>query len=558
MKIVLGFSLIMALSISSMALAQSRPKELTLEQKVKRFTLTTISADISRLSAGDRQALKKLIQAATLMDKIYIRQVWRGNESLKKKLEADRSPAGKLRLKYFNINMGPWAKIDNDRPFINGVPVPRPLGANYYPEDMGRTAFGDWFIALPDSEQLKANGFYWVIRRDTNRKLKTVPYSVEYKDLLVPAAKLLREAAELTDNMSLRKFLELRAKAFLTDDYYESDVAWMELDSPLEVTIGPYEVYMDEIFNYKAAFEAYIALRDENETAKLGKFSARLQDIENNLPIDSQYRNPKIGALAPLRVVDELFIGGEARAGVQTAAFNLPNDERITNAMGSKRVMLKNVQEAKFNKILKPIVARVIEADQRSLVAFDPFFTHILMHEVTHGLGPNLITVGGEKTTVREKLQDLNSAFEEAKADITGLFALQFLMDKGVIDSSMERPMYGTYLAGVFRSVRFGIQESHGKGMAMQFNYLLDEGAFSFNEGSGMYAVDFGKIKPAVRKLTSEILTIQATGDYNRAKHLLETFGVIRPEMKHVLDGLNDIPVDIEPHFTIERVLKNY
>lgn len=531
-------------------------KEISLADKIKRFAPTTVSADISRLSAGDRKALKKLIEAAKLMDRIYIRQVWRGNEALKKKLESDRTPLGKLRLRYFNINMAPWSKLDHDKPFVSGVPSPRPLGANFYPEDMGRTEFGDWFIKLPDSTQQIANGFYSVIRRDKNKKLKVVRYSEEYKDLLRPAAKLLREAADLTTNSSLQKFLRLRADAFLTDNYYESDVAWMELDSPLDITIGPYEVYLDELFNYKAAFEAYISIRDDDETKKLEVFSSHLQELEDNLPIDSQYRNPKIGALAPLRVVDEIFVGGEARAGVQTAAYNLPNDERITKAMGSKRVMLKNVQEAKFNSILKRIAGKVVSKDQQHLVAFEPFFTHILMHEVTHGLGPNVITVGGEKTTVREKLQELNSAFEEAKADITGLYALQFLMDRGVVDSSMRQSLYATYLAGVFRSVRFGTQEAHGKGMAVQFNYLLEKGAFSFDQGTRTYGVNFAKIQDAVKMLTTEILTIQAQGDYKKAASMLDTYGRIGPDLQDILDGLGDIPVDIEPLFTIERQLR--
>ncbi|MBI5474259.1 MAG: hypothetical protein HY961_18135, partial [Ignavibacteriae bacterium] len=342
-----------------------------------------------------------------------------------------------------------------------------------------------------------------------------------------------------------------RADAFLSNDYYESDVAWMDLDSPIEPTIGPYEVYMDELFNYKAAFEAFITLRNDEETKKLAKFSDQLQEIENNLPIEKKYRNPKLGALAPIRVVDEVVVGGEATKGVQTAAFNLPNDERVTREKGSKRVMLKNVQEAKFRNILVPISKVAIAPAEQNQIAFEPFFTHILAHELMHGLGPHTITVGGKQTTVRQAMRELSSAFEEAKADISGLWALQYLIDKGVVEKAFERQMYVTFLASAFRSVRFGLNEAHGKGIALQFNYLTDEGAFVFDAQKGTFGVNFEKIKPAVTKLTAEIMTIQALGSYERAKAMLDTYGVVRPEMQAVLDKLSAIPVDIAPAFPL-------
>ena len=278
-----------------------------------------------------------------------------------------------------------------------------------------------------------------------------------------------------------------------------------------------------------------------------------LQDIEDHLPIDARYRNPRLGALAPIRVVDEVAIGGEARGGVQTAAFNLPNDERVTAAKGSKRVMLKNVQEAKFNTILTPIANMVLDPAQRSLIAFEPFFTHILAHELMHGLGPHTIAVAGKGTTVRQAMRELGSALEEAKADIAGLFALQFLIDKGVVDKATEQHMYVTYLAGVFRSVRFGITEAHGKGMALQFNYLSDNGAFSLDSAAGTYRVNFDAVKEAVKKLTGLIMTIQAEGDYAKAKDLLDTYAVIRPPMQKTLDAMKSLPVDIVPVFPLAQ-----
>ena len=546
MKIIL---LLTAATVMATMGIQAGGKTDSLALKIKRFVRTDIKGDVSRLSPGDKKALARLVEAAQLMDKIYIRQVWSGNEALQKKLQADKSPQGKERLHFFAMNMSPWSKIDHDEAFIKGAPVPRPPQANYYPDDMTKEEFNSWVATLSEEDQAKARGFFYTIRRDATSKLKLVPYSEEYKEFLEPAAKLLREAAALTDNASLKSFLSKRADAFLSNNYYDSDVAWMDLDSPIEPTIGPYEVYMDDLFNYKAAFEAFITLRNDKETKNLEKYSGYLQEIENNLPIDAKFRNPKLGALSPICVVDEVAIGGEAHAEVQTAAFNLPNDEKVTAEKGSKRVMLKNVQEAKFKNILTPISKIAIVPDQQSQVAFEPFFTHILAHELMHGLGPHTITIEGKETTVRQAMKDLSSALEEAKADVSGLFALQYLIDKGIVDKAIEQQMYVTFLASVFRTIRFGSKDAHGRGMALQFNYLMDEGAFHYNPNFNAFYVDFDKAKLAVRKLTDEIMTIQAEGNYDKAKRLLDDYSEIRPVMNKVLNRLQDIPIDIEPVF---------
>ena len=317
-----------------------------------------------------------------------------------------------------------------------------------------------------------------------------MPYSVEYQGELARAAALLREAAQLATEPTLKAFLTKRADAFLSNDYYDSDVAWMELKGAIEPTIGPYEVYEDELFNYKAAFESYITVQDEAETAKLQKFAGELQDIENHLPIEPAHRNPKLGALAPIVVVNEIYAAGDGNRGVQTAAFNLPNDERVVREKGTKRVMLKNVQDAKFAKTLLPISKVVLAAgrsEERS--SFDAFFTHIVVHELMHGLGPHSITVNGRQTTVRQELKETYSALEEAKADISGLFAIQHMIDKGVLPKAMEQSLYTTFLASAFRSIRFGVNEAHGKGIAIQLNYLLDQRAFVVS-GDGTFAVN--------------------------------------------------------------------
>jgi hypothetical protein len=548
--------LILTLNMAALVCGQNAQRpgaDNSLAAKIRRFAPTALTANTARLSPNDRRALAKIIAAAKLLDPLFRRQVWSGNDDLKKKLQADQSVAGRHRLHYFLINSGPWSRLDENEPFIDGVPRVKPPRANYYPDDLTKEEFKSWLDSLSAEEKEKATGYFYTIRRDASGKLTTVPYSEEYREFLEPAAKLLREAAALTANKTLRDFLNKRAAAFASNDYYDSDVAWMDLDAPIDVTIGPYETYEDELFGYKAAFEAYVTLRDEIETAKLTRFSHYLQELEDHLPLDPKYRNPKLGSASPIRVVNEVFSSGEGRSGVQTAAFNLPNDERVVKEKGSKRIMLKNVQDAKFNKALIPISRVVLELAQQRNIAFDAFFTHILTHELMHGLGPHNITVNGQATTVRLQLKELYSAIEEAKADVTGLWALQYLIDKGVVDKQMEGTLYTTYLASMFRSVRFGITEAHGRGVAMQFNYFTDEGAIKFNERSGTFSVDHSKVKEAVRKLTHELLTIEAEGSYDEAKAILDKYALIRPPMKSALDRLSDVPVDIEPIFPLAK-----
>jgi peptidase M49-like protein len=557
MRIAVSLLLMVTMLLATNSAMQRRPANRAagdpeLAKKIRRFAPTMLTADTSRLSASDRKALSKIIEAAKLMDPLFLRQVWSGNEALRQKLEADKSVLGRQRLHYFMINKGPWSRIDSNEPFIEGVP-PKPPQANYYPDDMSKEEFNSWVAGLTPEEKQKATGFFYLIRRGDDGKLTTVPYSEAYAEFLKPAAQLLHEAATLTTNKTLKDFLSKRADAFASNDYYQSDVAWMDLDASLDVTIGPYETYEDEMFNYKAAFEAYVTLRDEGESAKLAKFSQYLQELENNLPMDARYRNPKLGAASPIRVVNEVFSSGEGNSGVQTAAFNLPNDERVVKEKGSKRVMLKNVQEAKFQKTLIPISRVVLTRTQQRLLSFESFFTHILAHELMHGLGPHNITVGGQETTVRQQLKELYSALEEAKADITGLWALQYLIDKGVVEKRMERSLYTTFLASTFRSVRFGITEAHGRGIALQFNYLTDEGGIEVNERTGTFSINQAKIKDAVRKLTGEILTVQAEGSYEKAKAMLDKYALIRPPMQSALDRLKDVPVDIEPVFPLAK-----
>jgi hypothetical protein len=552
-----------------LAVAAVMPDLAQLQQMSARFAPVKLKYDESSLSPGDRKALAKLVDAARVLNFTFMDQLWSGGRAHYTMLEKATDPLGKARAHYFWLNKGPWSDLDGHTAFLPGVPQRKPAGANFYPEDMTREEFEAWAKSLPAADREQAEGFFTVIRRDAQKHLIMVPYSKAYASDLGKAAGLLREAAALTDNTSLKKYLTLRADAFLSNDYYASDLAWMDLDAPLDITIGPYETYNDELFGYKAGLEAYITIRDSQETDRLKMFADHLQEVENNLPVDAKYRNPKLGAAAPIRVVNEVYAAGDGAHGVRTAAFNLPNDERVVKEKGSKRVMLKNVQEAKFEVNLTPIAARVLPAAAREDLSFDYFFTHILAHELSHGIGPHQIQVGGRATTPRAELKELYSAIEEAKADVTGLFMLQYLFDRGLplagrqgasgavarsgsqgarseSVTAAEHQLYTTFLASAFRSLRFGMEEAHGKGMALQFNYLTDKGGF-VARADGTFAVDFSKIKGAVRDLTHNLLTLEAQGDYAGARKMLDTLGVIRPPMQHAIDRLKDIPVDIDP-----------
>jgi Peptidase family M49 len=519
-----------------------------LNTKIARFAPVDLAPAVSPLPPNEQNALASLVKAAMLMDGLFVEQVWAGNPSLLAQLAADRTAEGQAELHYFLINKGPWSRIDHNEAFLRAAVPAKPPQANFYPPDATREEIEKWLATLKGDAHASAVGFFTVIRRGPDRHLMAVPYSIEYQNTLATAANYLREAAKLTTQPTLKKYLELRADAFLSNDYFASDVAWMELDA----SIGPYETYEDEWFGYKAAFEAFVTLRDDVETKKLAVFSSELQGLEDNLPIDPKYRTPKLGALSPIRVVNVVFSAGDGNRGVQTAAFNLPNDDRVIREKGAKRVMLKNVQEAKFANVLQPIAAVALPAADRANVSFDAFFTHILMHELLHGLGPHVIQPGG--TAVRLALKDTYSAIEEAKADISGLWALQRLADKGVVSKDIARTMYTTFLASTFRSIRFGINEAHGKGIAVQLNYLLDRGGFVVNP-DGTFAVVDGKIQSGVESLTRELMTIQAEGNYTAAQGLLKEMGVVRPEVQKLLDRLKDVPVDIEPNFVTAKRL---
>ena len=525
-------------------------------KKMARYTPTKIDFDDSILSQQEKKLLKKLVEASYMMDEAFLRQCYGKNMEIREVLRASSDPKDRELLHYFTINFGPFDRLDEREPFMGEEK--RPLGANFYPEDMTKEEFEAWIKDHPkDAEKFK--GLFTVVRR-RGSELVTVPYSQEYAEQLNAAVKLLREAADLTDNATLKKYLISRADALLKDDYYQSDIDWIDLkDNLLEITIGPYEVYEDTLFGYKAAFESFVTMNDPEESERLEKLVRFLPEFEANLPIPDEYKNTQRGASSPIRVAIEVFSAGDTKAGVQTTAFNLPNDERVRSAKGSKKVMLKNVGEAKFNKSLIPISKIVLAPEQQAYVNFNAYFNDTLQHELAHALGPGFITLpDGTKTEVGQALKDLYSGLEEGKADIVGLCDTQYLIDKGEFPKELEKETYATYLAGIFRSIRFGIGEAHGRGNMISFNFLREKGGISYDPATERFSTDFEKVKGAVRDLAREILMIQAKGDYEGAKKMVEKYGSMPPEVTKALDKLKSIPVDIEPLFTVEEKMKNW
>jgi hypothetical protein len=510
--------------------------------RLVRFAPTELRADLSGLAEGERRVLAELVAAARVMDEIFLRQVWTGNPDLRARLAELKGPDAEAARAYFAVNFGPWDRLDGMEPFLGERP--HPPGAGYYPEDMTREELEGWLAEHPDDEAAFTSLTTVIRRQDPD--LVAVPYSSAYREWLEPAAEALRRAAAATGNESLRRFLELRADAFLSDDYYASDVAWMDLDSPVEVTIGPYETYEDGLFGYKAAFEAFVTVASAEESARLERFKALLPWLERNLPIPEEHKNLERGSESPIRVVDVLYVGGDSKAGVQTLAFNLPNDERVREEKGSKKVLLRNVLRAKFDQVLLPIAERVLPAADAGRVSFDAYMAETLHHELSHGLGPGRITVDGRATEVRLELKELYSTMEEAKADVMGIYDILALIDKGEIPAEMRATLEPTYVAGLFRAARFGVHEAHGRGVVSQFNYLLERGALEV-DAEGRFRPVGERFDAAIEALLNDLLMLQAEGDYIGTAEFLDTYGVASEALLAAIDRLGDVPVDIRP-----------
>lgn len=508
---------------------------------------TVVDYDRSLLSDNEKQVVAKLIEASKHIDEIFWRQVSEQNPQWRAQLadQAGDSALDRAGYDYFIANKGPWDRLDHEHPFIGETK--KPEGAAFYPADLTKEEFERYVAAHPEQKEA-LQGLFTVVRREGD-KLVTIPYSTYYREQLEPAAARIREAAALTADERLRTYLTKLADAFFKDNYRESDMAWMDLQGPIEVVIGPYEVYEDALFNYKAAFESFVTVVDKPETEKLAVYAQHLPAMEQNLPEPDQYKNPNRGSESPIRVVQEIYTAGDARRGVQTAAFNLPNDEVVREQKGSKKVLLKNVMDAKYRISGQPIAMRVLEPSLRNLLSFDAYFNHVLFHELSHGLGPGLITQpNGERVDVRFLLKDTYSAMEECKADVLGEWNVLYARDKGILTSFSEQQQWASYVGLMFRSMRFGVAEAHGRGVAVQWNWLRERGAIT-PAANGTFSVDFARMREGVRDLATELLVTQATGDYARAQRLLNKYGVSNAEIESVIARLKEIPVDLTPVF---------
>ena len=516
----------------------------SVEAQRAKIARVDIAPDTGFLSAEERQVVNLLIQASDLMTPIYLRQRDVQNPQTRRVIERMRRADQPQILDWFDANLGPWDDFAELRPFWGDRPMPE--GAGFYPEDLTREEFDAYLAAHPEQKEALTS-LYTVVRRD-GTKLKAVPYSVEYAEWLEPAAKLLEQAAAVTTNPSLKRFLTLRAKAFRTDDYYESELAWMDLkDTPIEVAIGPYETYTDRLYGWKAAFESFVTIKDPEESAALDKYKEHLRDMEANLPVDARYKNFTRGFESPIAVAEQVRGGGDNEHGGRTIAFNLPNDERVREAKGAKKVILSNVLGAKYDRILKPMAPLVLVPDQASLVAKKYMQLETLFHELSHSLGPGNITLDGRATSVNAELKEQASALEEAKADVMGVWNILLMMDKGELPVAEKPQLFATYLAGVFRAMRFGTAEAHGRGAAMQYGYLRDKGAFAWDARAGRFRIDEAKMEAGLRDLLHDMIVIQGNGDYAGAKSMLSRWQKLDAHAETVVGTMNGIPVDIQP-----------
>ncbi|MEA1015457.1 dipeptidyl-peptidase 3 family protein [Sphingosinicella sp. LY1275] len=509
-----------------------------------------MAPDTAFLNGEERQVVNLLIQAAELMNPIYLRQRSVRNPQTRQAIERSRRADQPLLLDMFDLHFGPWDTLAENHPFWGSQPMPP--GAGFYPEDLTKEAFEAHLAAHPAEKEALTSG-YTVVKRQGDR-LVAVPYNQEYREWLEPAAQLLEKAAATTSNASLKKFLNLRAKAFRTNDYYESELAWMDVQgTPIEVVIGPYEVYTDTLMGTKTAFEAFVTVQDPKESGALSHYKELLPDMERNLPVEQRYKNFNRPFNSPILVADQVHGGGDNVPGVQTVAFNLPNDERVREAKGAKKVILANVLGAKYDRILAPMAGFVLVPEQAKLVSKKYMTNETLFHELSHSLGPGSITVQGRQTTVNAELKDQYSAIEEAKADVMGLYNILYMMKRGELPAAEREEALATYFAGIFRAVRFGIDEAHGRGAATQYSYLKEKGAFAWDGQQQRFRIDYAKMETGLRDLLADYIRLQGNGDYAGTKAFFDRYARLDDDARTVLANAAHIPTDIQPDYP-ERV----
>lgn len=493
------------------------------------FTLTT---DVSKLTENEKKMIPLLIQVADIMENIFWQNAYGDKNDLFDGL------ADSAAIKYLSINYGPWDRLNDNKPFVDGVET-KPLGANFYPKDMTK----EEFEAIQDERK---TDWYSVIRRDTTGKLIVVPFHEAYAAEVQQASDLLNQAAELAEDAGLKKYLSLRAQALLTDDYLESDLAWMDMkDNTLDFVVGPIETYEDALFGYKAAHSGQILIKDKEWSKKLSLYAQYLPKLQENLPVDAAYKKEKANANPDMNSYDVIYYAGDCNAASKNIAINLPNDPRVHAAKGSRKLQLKNSMQAKFDKILTPIAQIVINPEQQKHIKFDAFFENTMFHEVAHGLGVNYTIT--DKKDVRSALQDKYTSIEEGKADILGLYCITKLSEWDIIQDKDLMDNYVTFIAGIFRSTRFGAASAHGKANMMQFAHFLETGAIVKDEATGYYTVDFEKMKNDITLLAGRYITIEGDGAYDAAAQLIAEKGVVSPALQKDLDKIAGagIPKDI-------------
>ena len=505
--------------------------ELTeMEKNLNKYTSFTLTADVNKLTDQERQMIPILIEASKIMNDLFWYEAYGEKDELLASISDDNTK------RFVEINYGPWDRLNGNAPFVEGVDA-KPAGANFYPKDMSKEEFDAATIENKSS-------IYNFVRRNEAGELYSIPYHEQFKDEVNRASELLMEASKLAEDAGLKNYLELRAQALLDDNYQPSDLAWMDMKTnTLDVVIGPIETYEDQLFGNKAAHEAYVLIKDQEWSERLARFSAYLPELQEGLPVDDAYKTETPGTDSDLNAYDVVYYAGDCNSGSKTIAINLPNDEEVQLQKGTRRLQLKNAMRAKFDKILLPISDVLIDESQRQHITFDAFFSNTMFHEVAHGLGIKN-TING-KGTVRTALKEHASALEEGKADILGLYMIQQLHAKGELTNDLKDNMV-TFMAGIFRSVRFGASSAHGKANMIRFNFFKEKGAFSRNE-DGTYMVNFDKMEAAMKDLSQLILTLQGNGDYDGVAQLVAEKGLISDELQADLDRLSaaNIPVDV-------------
>lgn len=499
-------------------------------QRLPIYEKVKLTTNINQLSVNDRKILPLLIQAAEIMDDLYWKQAYPQRDSLLATIKDEKT------REFFNINYGPWDRLNNEKPFVAGVGA-KPEGASFYP-------YGITKEAIEKSDLADKFGAYSVIQKDTTGKLTTVPYHILFAAELQQASSLLKQAALITEDQGLKKYLNLRADALVTDNFTASDYAWLDMKTNgLDIIIGPIENYEDKLFNARTSYEAYVLIKDKEWSKRLAKYVKMLPELQKNLPVAAKYKTETPGTDSELNAYDVVYYAGDCNAGSKTIAVNLPNDEKIQQEKGTRRSQLKNAMQAKFDKILVPISKELIDAEQQQYIKFDAFFANVMFHEVAHGLGIKKTVTG--KGFVREALKEQYSWLEEGKADILGLYMVTGLLKKGELQGDIK-DYYTTFMAGILRSVRFGVSEAHGKANMQCFNYFKEKGAFE-RTGSGAYRVNFDKFASAMNELSSFIITLQGNGDKTAVEKAQKEKAVISSELQKDLDRLTkkNIPVDV-------------